>query len=455
MHYTIFQTIYNNVLIFLRHRISMSIHFSKFGKIAEATIELEGLTVIAGRNDTGKSTIGKALYSLIKSIRGFPLLYIEMKQLKAYYDLLSIIFELLKSYKGTKDNSLYKQMLDIRSAFFDIGNFPNINNSKNIEDYLNIATQYSQIENVEEDLKNKIQQITIELHREATDDEKFSDIIGSIFGKNFKKQFNNSVTREDAKISYSIGQNEIASVNFKNNSYPVGHLDVDYKSTSFSDATFIESPLYLEEEHKSQMSFAKDLKDKIDEARKKYSEIDGNSDIIKEIDDILESAKFNYNEKPNEWWKYIVKKGADPLFIENIASGSKSLGILYILLKTEIISKDSLIILDEPENHLHPEWQIRYAEVICKMVKNGFYVLLTSHSPYMIQALKTYSEKEGIFDKKVNFYFAEKEKKSKNYSVIENVRDEYGNFNDSKIFKSLYSPLETLDEVYSKIVIVE
>lgn len=429
----------------------MSIHLSKFGKIADATIELEGLTVIAGRNDTGKSTIGKALYSLIKSIKDFPQLYTELKQQKAYYELFPIVFELLKSYKGSKDNSLYKQMIDIRSAFLDIVNYVKTDNYKNIEDYLNVVTQYLQIEDVDENLKNSIQQIMIELHNEATDDEKFSAIISRIFGTNFRNEFNNSVTRENAEISYSIGQNVIASIRFKNNSYPTGHLNVEYKSTSFSDATFVESPLYLEEDHTSNMSFARDLKEKIDIAGKKDSETGSNINIVNEIENILDGATFKYNEKPNKWWKYIVKTGANPLSIENIASGSKSLGILYILLKMEIISKDSLIILDEPENHLHPEWQIRYAEVICKMVKNGFYVLLTSHSPYMIQALKTYSEKEGVFDKKVNFYFAEKEENCENSSVIKNVKDEYGNFDDSKIFKSLYSPLETLNEVYSEI----
>ena len=85
------------------------------------------------------------------------------------------------------------------------------------------------------------------------------------------------------------------------------------------------------------------------------------------------------------------------------------------------------------------------------MVKNGFYVLLTSHSPYMIQALKTYSEKEGIFENKVNFYFAAPDAKTENYSIIENVRDSNGNFDDSKIFKSLYAPIEELNCIYAEI----
>ena len=34
----------------------------RIGKIEKADVELKGITVIAGENNTGKSTVGKALY---------------------------------------------------------------------------------------------------------------------------------------------------------------------------------------------------------------------------------------------------------------------------------------------------------------------------------------------------------------------------------------------------------
>ena len=46
------------------------------------------------------------------------------------------------------------------------------------------------------------------------------------------------------------------------------------------------------------------------------------------------------------------------------------------------------------------------AKIIVKLVKNGVKVLVNSHSPYMIKALKRYSEVEEIEDK-TNFYLAE------------------------------------------------
>ncbi|SHO81600.1 ABC transporter ATP-binding protein [hydrothermal vent metagenome] len=39
----------------------MQLELKNIGMIKEATLKIDGLTVIAGENDTGKSTVGKAL----------------------------------------------------------------------------------------------------------------------------------------------------------------------------------------------------------------------------------------------------------------------------------------------------------------------------------------------------------------------------------------------------------
>ena len=46
----------------------MNFKLKNFGKIAEADIKLDGITVICGDNDTGKSTVGKALFAFFNSL---------------------------------------------------------------------------------------------------------------------------------------------------------------------------------------------------------------------------------------------------------------------------------------------------------------------------------------------------------------------------------------------------
>ena len=46
----------------------MKLKLNNIGIIKEADIKIDGLTVIAGKNDSGKSTISKVLYSMITTL---------------------------------------------------------------------------------------------------------------------------------------------------------------------------------------------------------------------------------------------------------------------------------------------------------------------------------------------------------------------------------------------------
>ena len=55
----------------------MELKLKNIGMINEANVKIDGLTVIAGENDTGKSTVGKALYSSLNSIKDITRFSIE------------------------------------------------------------------------------------------------------------------------------------------------------------------------------------------------------------------------------------------------------------------------------------------------------------------------------------------------------------------------------------------
>ncbi|GAW90137.1 hypothetical protein FPS14_contig00042-0010 [Flavobacterium psychrophilum] len=46
----------------------MKLKLQNIGIIEEADINIDGITLIAGQNDSGKSTVGKVLYALIRSV---------------------------------------------------------------------------------------------------------------------------------------------------------------------------------------------------------------------------------------------------------------------------------------------------------------------------------------------------------------------------------------------------
>ncbi|MDZ7812217.1 MAG: AAA family ATPase [Ideonella sp.] len=50
--------------------------------------------------------------------------------------------------------------------------------------------------------------------------------------------------------------------------------------------------------------------------------------------------------------------------IKNTASGIKVFGLLKMLVANEFVAKDTVLIFDEPENHLHPKWQLKLADAL-------------------------------------------------------------------------------------------
>jgi predicted ATPase len=93
--------------------------------------------------------------------------------------------------------------------------------------------------------------------------------------------------------------------------------------------------------------------------------------------------------------------------------------------------------VDEPETHLHPKWQVEYARLLVELVKNDISVLVTSHSPYLIQALKVFSDKEGI-DDRTAFYLSEKNE-ANDFAEIHDVTH-----NLNRLFSKLADPLREL-----------
>ena len=60
-----------------------------------------------------------------------------------------------------------------------------------------------------------------------------------------------------------------------------------------------------------------------------------------------------------------------------------------------MLQSGDVVILDEPENHLHPDHQELFARLIVKIQRLcNLRLLVTTHSPYFLQALELYSRQE-------------------------------------------------------------
>ncbi len=317
----------------------MELQLQNIGMIKEATVKIDGLTVIAGENDTGKSTVGKGLLTILKSSS-------EDGNITSY--ILKNIFKDINFLR----NGHFKLTTDKKSEFWI-----------SISDQGNINT-----------------------------------------GKNNLQDF---PPRENIFIETPLVWNF---------------------SDFFRDIAQIESQMRIKLDYPYLM---KDLNFKLHIK----SASDG-VDIKKQMTELM-GGEF----KKDEMGRYYFEKDGEKIELVNTATGIKTFGIFQVLSQNNWLNSDTVLILDEPEVHLHPKWQLEMAKVIVDLVKHGVRVVVNSHSPYMIEALERYGERSKI---SMDFYLAED-------GLIHKI-DDNNSATLSKIFQKLSAPYETFDQMDSEIL---
>ncbi|MBI5916227.1 MAG: ATP-binding protein [Bacteroidetes bacterium] len=444
--------------------------------IEQAEVLLDGLTVIGGENDTGKSTVGKLLFAIVKGIARYEQDLNESKDKEIRRKVQEIYFALrryppsskmMEEFSPNRFNAELRQALGQSNPaqitlFEDDSNTVEQLIQKKI-DWVNTKFKGSE-RNVLDGQKVVLK--LEELRGIALQEDDQNSIIKRALQKAFNSVFYAELSPKQqpntvSEISLSEGDNPIFDLKIKNDKIEDFDLqDLLY----FEDVTFVETPIILQlyevihnsstlleidSEDKSERLAGlsrskvslhwKDLIDKLEYAR--YIS-DGNilkPDVLKKINDILhgeftfekDQRDFVFNKRQNGQGKKIQVRSV------NTASGIKSFGIIQLLLQAGFVDNRSLLILDEPETHLHPKWQIEYARLLVELVKNDIRVMVTSHSPYLIQALKVFSDKEGIAEN-THFHLASRKEKSPG-CVIENVTDDL-----NRLFQKLSEPLQDL-----------
>ena len=117
--------------------------------------------------------------------------------------------------------------------------------------------------------------------------------------------------------------------------------------------------------------------------------------------------------------------------LNNVSEGLKAFGVIELMLKYRVFNDGDILIFDEPEIHLHPEWQIKYASILVKLQKEfNLTVLITTHSSSFLMALQFVSRMENRAVV-VNSYRIRESNQNNRYSVVES--DNPNNWDDSYI----------------------
>ena len=274
-------------------------------------------------------------------------------------------------------------------------------------------------------------------------------IILEIVSRYFKKVFHSqmeSVTVDEAaetRVSLDIkGKQE--QLFFKNNCCKeiVDNVKIIHK------AIYIDNPFVIDELSRNQHSILNPMNELlIDLITSKSQEgiLDGVVETVRakeKLNDIYETLQSVIDGEvlisPSDGEYYLKNSDfSEPIAFQNLSTGMKSFVILKMLLEQGCIKEKDVIILDEPEIHLHPQWQIAYAELIVLLQKHfDLSVVVTTHSPYFVDAINLFSCKYGT-DSRVNYYLSSN---VGNTVTMENVTEKI-----DLIYKKMASPVQMLD----------
>lgn len=415
--------------------IAMELIIKNIGKIEEAIIKINGITVIAGENNTGKSTVGKILFSLFSSMNKLDKKINEER--RSAIEKLIIDFEekistdefnLFSDYNNI--NKFIDQILelDFKNSFNDI--------RQKIDNIL-------KDEIIEEDISNDKQKLIESICKimEISKKEYTISILEKIFKQEFNGQINNIFSESIAEIELRIKERAIRAEIMDDS---VTAIDNEFSLNK--EVIYIDDPFILDELNPIRFNLYRriNLTHKWHLIKQIFRENDSNifNNIIteKKLNNII--MKFNSVSSGNlvntgRSVEYRLKDTDKTLNAKNLSAGLKTFVILKELLLTGTISDRETIVLDEPEIHLHPEWQLILAELIVLLQKEfDLHILLTTHSPYFLNAIEVFTKKYGIEDK-CNYYLATR---NGNSAVFNNV-----NNNLEEIYKLLAKPLQTLE----------
>lgn len=139
----------------------------------------------------------------------------------------------------------------------------------------------------------------------------------------------------------------------------------------------------------------------------KYSikQIGENKELIKRFEKILGGKIIS---ELGRLYFHDERYGLD-IDINKTSSGIQELTPLYLVIK-HFDLKNIMLIIEEPEAHLHPELIINMTRVLTWLVRKGAYVIITTHSDYLFSKLNLLIKLSKVDkDKRVKLGYTEDE----------------------------------------------
>lgn len=418
--------------------------FKNLGPIEEAELELGDLTIIAGRNNTGKTYLTYTLYGFLKVWNNWTHYLLEPypERKRNAPDIVNLIQK--ASEEGQSKCKLTKEYLEkyrnstIASAaegFSTYALYDVFNSSR--ENFINSSIEImppkypSKSSEYRLDFKNRSYsmeyhegELTVCVkrsderrprpHDELSSTEFYSRLYANyIFPELRLNPFILSTERLGISLFYrelDFAKNEIIDILQKMGTKD--YRNINLPRILGEGTSRYSMPI------KNNITYTRNLSD----IRQLKSEVHGS----KLYDDIKEMMNGYYKITKDGDIRFISTARKENRFdipLHIASSSARELSDLYFYLRHKA-EKEHLLIIDEPESHLDTNNQREMARLIGRIVRSGIKVLITTHSDYLIKEINNlvmlhslndpavykrlkYNANEGIDPSLIRAYIAE------------------------------------------------
>ena len=387
--------------------------------IENATILNEGLTIIAGENGCGKSTFSRMVYYMVNIMCNFSG-YVFRNTLRDVNNTVSRLSDALiqttnrpeirvlarnkqKELSSSKDFDQLEvnmmSMLDdykpVLLKFFDSEN--DLKRRQRILDFLEVKSNSNSPEELAFACLDSIERSCHSIISKAQQD---------IDTKNRKVLIDYIKTHGTDLLDFpkdiKFKEDGVDLITSKNFNIPL----------SLRRAIYIDTPMAVNDNFNFSTTYWDSLSVLLNQ-----DEVDGTiyeKKLLYRLHSILhgdikvEKDKFTAVSK----LRYLREDGLE-IDLVNAATGIKSFAYLQKLLANGLLKGDTMLLIDEPEVHLHPQWIVEFARILVLLNKElGVKVMITSHNPDMVAAIQKIAKKEHLLER-THFYLAEKSQANK------------------------------------------
>lgn len=425
---------------------------SNYHAIDKAEIIIDGITVLAGENGCGKSTLSRWLYYLVNGAVDFERFL--------YREYVEAVQEIVRRWNlVSRDVSRYSSDLhnmrrgiqvvaEQLEQLYKLDRFETDNIERVKELFMQALTAlaeqlYSYLKNDASELRKR--RVASFLNIEMDDSVSLEEVIGKfqMIHENLiqKKVDVLSVCLQNRTIKdfyqiirdeYNEKDNPPVELQFKEEGVELLEEGCLANIYNLRQAIYVDTPMAATSDGNDNV-FWNELRDMMLSSSEKNISVEVKL-LIKRIKLLLGGeAKLMKDEKFGIQELRYVSEGEDvDIELSKVATGMKTFAYLQRLLQNGYLNEQTLLLIDEPEAHLHPQWIVEYARLLVWINKKiGTKIMIASHNPDMVSALRAIAEKECILEN-THFYLAEKHNAGHRYvynDLGHSIEDIFRSFN--------------------------